>query len=839
MNIFPRSTASTGILPTAEGNPSVNYIARKYGDQKIGEILNRIKSTRSVEAGFRGSIGLGVEELSERWQKEQKVLYWPDIAKREEPADYARRLTDHRKDGGFYNTSPVISPQGDKVAFISNRNDYFDVFLMSATDGAILDKLANGNTTNNFEELHLLTPGMSWSPDGKKLAVATKAGESDAILIIDVSGGDDEKLTFAVDGIASVEWSPKGDLLAFVGYKAQQSDIYLYDFTTKALTNLTADIFSDSYPAWSPDGRTVYFSSDRGSAVGGGAVMRGNSYEQLDAFSINIDTRQLTRITEWPNSDETSKVISPDGKRMLFVSDRNGINNVYSVTLEDRQFKPITNSLSGVYQLTLSKDGSKMAFASLNNAGFDIFLMRNPFERDLKMAELESTEFYKTKFAAVAAKEEQPAVAAEQPDSAQADTTQRYGNNIQLDFSNYVFKDSLDESVPHDSTIARLPQIADNVDPDGALKVNKYKLNFTPDIIYGNAGYDTFYGVTGSTVMAFSDLLGDHQIIFVTNLLLDLKNSDYGLQYYYMPNRVDFGIGGFHSARFVIINDIFGGSLYRFRTYGGAVSASYPFDRFNRMNFGLNLYNVSKENLDYQGVPIEKRMVLVPQVSYTHDNSLWGFTAPVNGSRFRFNVFGTPKLGATGLSFVNLDGDYRTYLRLGKNYNIAVRMAGGGSFGKNPQKYMIGGVESWINPTFEGGYVPLENAEDYLFLQTGLPLRGYNYNAAIGSKYALFNFEFRYPFFALLQAGPLPIGLQSIGGAMFFDAGSAWNNEKEFVAFTKDSRGNTVTRDLLMGMGTGARIFFLAFLVRLDVAWAWNYNGFSQPKYYFSLGADF
>ena len=173
----------------------------------------------------------------------------------------------------------------------------------------------------------------------------------------------------------------------------------------------------------------------------------------------------------------------------------------------------------------------------------------------------------------------------------------------------------------------------------------------------------------------------------------------------------------------------------------------------------------------------------------------------MNGSRFRFNVFGTPKLGATGLSFVNLDGDYRTYLRLGKNYNIAVRMAGGGSFGKNPQKYMIGGVESWINPTFEGGYVPLENAEDYLFLQTGLPLRGYNYNAAIGSKYALFNFEFRYPFFALLQAGPLPIGLQSIGGAMFFDIGSAWNNEKEFVAFTKDSRGNTVTPGSLDGYG--------------------------------------
>jgi hypothetical protein len=42
-----------------------------------------------------------------------------------------------------------------------------------------------------------------------------------------------------------------------------------------------------------------------------------------------------------------------------------------------------------------------------------------------------------------------------------------------------------------------------------------------------------------------------------------------------------------------------------------------------------------------------------------------------------------------------------------------------------------------------------------------------------------------------------------------------------------------------MGMGTGARIFFLAFLVRFDVAWAWNVDGFSEPKYYLSLGADF
>jgi outer membrane protein assembly factor BamA len=325
-----------------------------------------------------------------------------------------------------------------------------------------------------------------------------------------------------------------------------------------------------------------------------------------------------------------------------------------------------------------------------------------------------------------------------------------------------------------------------------------------------------------------------------------LKNSDYALQYLYLPGRIDYGFSAFHSARFVVVNDrFFGANLYRFRTYGAGLNAQYPIDKFNRLDFGLSWYNISRENLDIIEEPTQKRSVIVPSLGYTYDTSLWGFTGPVNGTRYAVNLFGTPKLGSAGLSFVNVTGDYRTYFRLGRQYSIAIRFAGGASFGGNPQKFIIGGVDSWINRTFEGGYVPLEEAEDYIFLQTGLPLRGYNYNAAIGSKYGLFNFEFRYPLFAFLQAGPLPIGLQSINGAMFFDMGSAWGNkdrngkEQPYRAFVEDANGNTVTRDLLMGMGTGARIYFLGFLVKMDVAWAWYLKGFSEPKYYFSLGADF
>ncbi len=835
----------SGYFAYRGGQSVFYYIANKYGEQKIGEILHRIKSLRNVDAGFKSAIGLSVEELSERWHKEQKVLYWPDIAKREEPEDFATRLTNHVKDGNFYNTSPAISPQGDKIAFISDRNDYFDVYVISTIDNKIT-KVVDGQRTKNFEELHLLTPGMSWSPDGKRIALAAKSGERDAIYLIDVNSGDEEKIVIELDGIFTVDWSRQGDKLVFVGNTSYQSDIYTYDLASKTLVNITDDPFSDSQPVWSPDGKTIYFVSDRRDYVSrnmlpGNFKMVRFDYQQLDIFAYSVETGTITRITFDEESDETSPVVSPDGTKLLYVSDRNGNGNVYERNLSTNADRPITNAITGVYQLSLSADGNKLAFSALNEAGFDIFLLKIPFEKKLDVDSLELTEYFKRKKRSTLKQNDTTSVMVRT--TTPQDTASIYGDNVRIDLNNYVFSEEFGK--PKDTefaTTAKAKSISvdDNVDEDGNFIVNKYKLNFSPDIVYGNAAFSTFYGVQGTTMMAFSDMLGDHQIYFLTNLLLDLKNSDYVLAYFYLPAFIDYGIQGYHSARFLYLEDpALGITLNRFRTWGLTGSASMPLDRFNRFEFGLSWMNLLRENLEYSSAPNQQRELIVPSVGYVHDNTLWGYTSPNNGSRYNVNALFSPKFGSNSLEFQTYSADYRKYFKFWRSYTFVTRFSGGLSVGKNAQRFFIGGTDGWINRQFENGGIPIVNIEDFAFLTPALPMRGFNYNVKNGTKYLLMNYELRYPFIQYLVTGGLPIALGNITGATFLDIGSSWTVDKQYRGFKTDAGGNTVAEDLLIGTGMGVRMFLFGLPLKIDVAWSFSGSSFSVPKYYFSLGGDF
>ncbi|HBX65667.1 MAG TPA: hypothetical protein DEG32_05765, partial [Balneolaceae bacterium] len=123
-NYLPPIQYLSGYYAYRGGQSVWNYIAEEYGRQKIAEILQRIKTTRSVEIGLQQSLGLSISELSKAWKNKLQERYYPEVAERERTDVIANLLTE-RGEFGTYNTSPSISPQGDKIAFITNKRGYF------------------------------------------------------------------------------------------------------------------------------------------------------------------------------------------------------------------------------------------------------------------------------------------------------------------------------------------------------------------------------------------------------------------------------------------------------------------------------------------------------------------------------------------------------------------------------------------------------------------------------------------------------------------------------------------------------------------------------------------
>ena len=864
---LPPINGLDGYFAYRGGQAVMKYIANTYGREKLGEIFNKVKGKGNVEEGIKASIGIGFEELNDRWRKYIKREFWPDVVVFEDLKSFSKQLTNPKKDHGFYNTSPAISPTGEQIVFITNRDYYFDVYLMDAKTGEVGDRLVKGNRTIDFEELNILTPGLGWSPDGTKVVLSAKSMGFDVLYIIEVESEDVEALPLKLEGVQNVRWSPNGNHLLIAAHTSEQSDLYSYDLSTRELKNLTNDVFSDSDPIWSPDGRSVVFSSDRnGLGIKGNPIpdtfkMAHHNYTQRDLYKLDVQSGEILRVTDLPLSEETSPIYSSTGEWILFVSDFNGIDNIYKMKADafaDSTLggvTPITNSLNGIVQLSITGNDHTLAFSALYEGSYNIFVMENPLEKKTELDSLPKTRYMAQLWQERHFPKQDSVIIANnisQTDTTElkkgveffsgsyVDSTQTYGDSVRIDLRNYVFG-SKDDYVIADSskdTIKAFTQV-DNLDENGNYKVNRYQVSFSPDLVYANAGYSTYFGLLGTTVLSFSDMLGDHRLIGMTSLQIDLKNSDYGLAYYYLPNRMDLGVEAFHTARFVYLNRNGYSDLYRFRNYGGVFSASYPINRFNRVDAGLSFLNVSSENLDDTLYSTQTNSFLIPSVSYVNDNTIFGYTAPIDGTRFRIDLIANPFIDPTNYGFWTLSGDFRNYDKFWGDYSFATRFAFAYSDGASPQRFFLGGVENWINRKWAPGEIPIDSPADFAFLSSALPLRGYNYAERIGSKYSMINAEFRFPLIRYLVTGGLPLLFQNIIGVAFFDAGAAWNSNKQLQFFTRNDQNKLVSKDLLMGTGVGARLYFLYFLLKLDVAWSYNVEHFSKPQYYFSIGTDF
>ncbi len=363
------------------GQSVLAYIGRRFGDEKVGEILKKAVFMKSMDRAIEETVGINMQRLSDDWTQDVRRRYLPTIADHLKADEFSRQLTQHGKDLSNINLAASVSPDGDRFVFISDRSLYNDLYLASTIDGKVDRRLIKGERTGGFESLRFFSTSIDWSPDGRYLALPVKEGGEDVLVIYDVDRGRVwARHRLGLDGLRYPSWSPDGEQLVFVGFDGGQSDLFVVGRDGSGLRRLTNDRYAARDPQWSPDGRRIAFTTDLGPETDFDRLTFGD-------FVIGLYDTETGGTVVPPG--QTGKCINPqwgpDGQEILFISDRTGISNVFAMKVDGTDVRQLTNIISGVTGIvptspavSLSRDGSRLLFTAYSKGGWDIYAIDHP-----------------------------------------------------------------------------------------------------------------------------------------------------------------------------------------------------------------------------------------------------------------------------------------------------------------------------------------------------------------------------------------------------------------------------------------------------------------------------
>jgi len=870
-SIVPLEYLSGGYLVYKEGQAVLNFIAERYGEQKVAEIVRGLARSKSLDHALREGTGLTTPELSKQFDRWLKARYWPEVAERQRGEDVATLITNHGRDGSYLNLGPEISPDGGRVVYVSDRSGYADVYVASALDGEGRHKLVGGERSQEFEALHLLRAGFAWSPDGSTICFASKAGASDALNLVDSESGRVVRtLRFPLDGLFTPAWSSDGERIAFIGTKNGASDIYVTDVEGRELRRMTDDFHDERDPAWSPDGTLIAFSSDRDSPQEAGLK---RSYDLYTVDTGSLDIRRITASF----GNESGPAWSPDGSRLVYASDRSGSPQLYAADVEDGRAAMLTRFIGGAEAPSWSTD-DRLAFSYYGDGGWDVATVKSPLEAFSHV--VESTGWFSTEDPlpapeAVVARPgcggvvgeleevgaEPEAAGVESPDDESGSDVPPEevaaagisvdeatdGDSVDLVASADAPAEGLAGVEPPDDETrgerpARPPEsdsvrkvreafrTAHGVQPAPLAEddervpgaVERYRPRFSPDWISGGIGYTSGYGLSGGAQIAISDVLGNHRFYLASDFFSSIETSNFYVLYEHLARRTNYSIGVYnfkeyyYSDRTRLGEDLGEKRYFTERSYGLSAGLSYPFSKFTRVEFDISALSLDRqyaEENETGEVELTDEKVAhslaVPSVRLVNDTTLWGMVGPIGGGRSSIAVSRAWDTSGDGFEYLTAIADVRRYLRMGSRHTLALKIVAARSSGANAQNFFVGGVNT---------------------------LRGYDDFEFRGRNLALANLEFRFPFIDHLQiASPIPITLWGLRGVAFLDAGAAWDDDFRGVRKTDATR----LEDIKAGFGFGVRMRLAFFVIRLDRAWQTDFNETGAAITHFALGAEF
>ncbi|MBI2073479.1 MAG: PD40 domain-containing protein [Gemmatimonadetes bacterium] len=814
-------------FPYRYGQALWAYVGGRFGDDAVGKVL---KASRrgDVKFAFQQALRQSADSIVLQWQEATKEAFAPLKDATQPPADYGREVIVADKNTGGYNIAPVLSPDGSKLVFLSSRDLFsIDLYLADATTGKVLKRIVRTDIDAHFESIQFIGSAGAWDPSGERFGFGAVRDGRPVLSILNVPEDRIER-EIALPELGEVlnpTWSPDGRQVAFSALVGGLSDLYLYDLGRSELKRLTNDAYADLQPAWSPDGRTLAWVTDRFSTK-----LDNLDYGNYRLGLFDLGTGRGRELAAFPEGKHLNPQWAPDGTSLYFVSDQNGIPNLYRIEVAGGRITQLTNLYAGVSgitdlspALTVASRSGEVAFSVYGNDGYSIYVADDPA-------------------VLVDGPVGQPLAGG---DPAMLPPRQRQ-SQVLTQNANAFF------GLPSDT---------------GGFAQQPYRARLgldyisQPSLAVGADRFGTYIG--GGASLFWSDMLGGHNLATGVQFqgttkdisaLLGYSNTyhrlNWGAAVQQIPYRIGYvqlGSDTLPGTSFVV--PVQRTTLFRQTNRQADWVFAYPFSRVRRIEGSVGYANINYdiEQIDDYLHPItfdvldqvKTELATYPALNLgqgsaalVYDNALFGFTGPMLGQRYRM------ELGTTqgSLNFQTVLADYRKYVMPARPFTLAARVLHYARYGTDSTE------SSRMQPLFMG--------------YDGL-VRGYSYGSfessdcstpdcpeffnLFGTKMLVGNLELRFPPLGLLRAGG-PFGFLPLDLFVFGDAGLAWGctpSVSPAVCGTSADKPFFLDGDRkpIYSAGGGFRFNFFGFvIVEMDVVHPFNRGRGTYVQWAFTPG---
>jgi len=762
---------SRALHPYHHGQALMAYIAGRWGDEAIGRLLKTTKSVPNVGLAFQRVLNIHPDSLMSDWYEAMRAATEPVLAQTADASVYGSPILGKASGSGNYNIAPALSPDGNQLVFLSEKDLFaIEMFLSDANTGEIRRKIVKTAVNPNFEGVQFIQSAGSWDfSDGaanRFVFAAVRKGQPVLSILDTETGKIIQEATFEDLGeILNPSWSPDGRYVVFTGIKDSWSDLFVYDLLNEERRRLTNDQFGDLHPAWSPDGSRIVFVTERFSS--GLASLRHGDY---GLALLDPSTGAITEIEAFDTGKHINPQWSPDGENLYFISDQNGISNVYRLEMATNEIFQVTNINTGVAgiaplspAMSVAAETGEMAISVFKNGSIEIFRIDDP----LVLAGGPVIEEYEGVDPAVLP----PAI--------------RRSNDLVAVLENPFF--GLQSDPDHETE-----------EYSGTLGLDYVG---RPSLVIGADRFGTFIG--GGASLFWSDILGGRSLATLFQINGGLKDISAAVAYRNFTNRINWGVTGqqtslsygYYNGRFLSVDPNTGqqalvDDITRIRQIsryiGGTIA--YPFSRVQRLEFSAGLRNISydferrRSLIGFTGEVLDEERVqlddLEPDplnlatssVALVYDNTIWGIASPIMGQRYRIEA--APMFGS--LNMVNGIFDFRKYVMLKRPFTLAGRILHNGRYGSSDAdrrlQPMFIGYSSLVRGYDRGSF---SASECGAFSDGSCPV----FDQLYGSNILVGNLELRFPPLGVLGIGNGYFGSLPLEMSIFADAGMAWSSD--------------------------------------------------------------